>query len=85
MIDIIEVPDWGAETVLFEPYRKIPLVVRLHTPLKIWLKYNKNNFGDITDQMLIWEEKMIKNGDLITCCFKYIKIYFNKRNEFKKK
>jgi len=38
MIDIIEVPDWGAETVLFEPYRKIPLVVRLNTPLKIWLK-----------------------------------------------
>jgi len=83
MIDIIEVPDWGAETVLFEPYRKIPLVVRLHTPLKIWLKYNKNNFGDITDQMLIWEEKMIKNGDLITCCSNILKTILIKEMNLK--
>lgn len=73
MIDIIEVPDWGAETVLFEPFRKVPLVVRLHTPLKIWLKYNKNNFGEITEQMLQWEEMMIKKADLITCCSSILK------------
>ncbi len=46
-IEIIETPDWGANTFCFEPERKVPLVVRLHTPLKIWLQYNKNNFGDV--------------------------------------
>lgn len=73
LIDIIEVPDWGAETVLFEPYRKIPLVVRLHTPLKVWLKYNKNNFGKVTELMLNWEDRMIKNADSVTCCSKALK------------
>ena len=73
LIDIIEVPDWGAETVLFEPYRKLPIVVRLHTPLKVWLKYNKNNFGKVTDLMLKWEDTMIKNADLVTCCSNALK------------
>jgi len=73
LIEIIEVPDWGAETVLFEKYRKIPLVVRLHTPLKVWLKYNKNDFGKVKDSMLRWEEKMIKSADLITCCSNALK------------
>lgn len=72
-IDIIEVPDWGAETVLFEEFRKVPLVVRLHTPLKVWLKYNKNNFGEVTDLMLEWEEKMLKQANLITCCSNALK------------
>ena len=36
-IDLIETPDWGAETIFFEKDRQVPLVVRLHTPLKIWL------------------------------------------------
>lgn len=73
LIDIIEVPDWGAETVLFEKLREVPLVVRLHTPLKVWLKYNKNNFGKITNKMLYWENKMIKSADLLTCCSNALK------------
>lgn len=73
LIDIIEVPDWGAETVLFEKYRKVPLVVRLHTPLKVWLKYNKNNFGKITPLILNWEEKMMESANLITCCSNALK------------
>ena len=73
LIDIVEVPDWGAESVLFEDYRKIPLVVRLHTPLKVWLKFNKNNFGLVTDLMLEWEDKMLKSADLVTCCSKILK------------
>lgn len=73
LIDIIEVPDWGAETVLFEEYRKVPLVVRLHTPLKVWLKFNKNNFGEVTKQMLEWEDKMLRHADLITCCSSALK------------
>lgn len=73
LIDIIEVPDWGAETVFFEDFRKVPLVVRLHTPLKVWLKYNKNNFGEVTNKLLAWEEKMLNCADLITCCSNILK------------
>ena len=68
LIDIIEVPDWGAESIFFEKNRKIPLVVRLHTPLQVWLKYNKNDFGEIKNKLLEWEKKMINSADLITCC-----------------
>ena len=73
LIDIIETPDWGAETYYFENYRKLPLVVRLHTPLKIWLKYNKNSFGKVKNNLLKWEKKMIKNADLVTCCSNALK------------
>lgn len=73
LIDIIEVPEWGAETYFFEKQRKVPLVVRLHTPLKVWLKYNKNNFGNVKRSLLMWEKKMILSADLITCCSKALK------------
>jgi len=73
LIDIIEVPDWGAETVLFEEERKVPLVVRLHTPLLVWLKFNKNNFGEVTNLMLEWEDKMLRSANLITCCSQILK------------
>ncbi|MBE7075006.1 MAG: glycosyltransferase [Clostridiales bacterium] len=72
-IEIIEVPDWGAESVLFEKDRKIPLVVRLHTPLKVWLKFNKNNFGEVTNQMLTWEEYALLQANLVTCCSNILK------------
>lgn len=72
-IDIIEVPDWGAEAILFEPYRNIPLVVRLHTPLKVWLKFNRNNFGEITNQLIEWEQQALLNANLITCCSNILK------------
>lgn len=73
LIEIIETPDWGAETIFFEKYRKIPLVVRLHTPLKVWLKYNKNNFGKVTNKLLKWEYKMLLSADCITCCSQILK------------
>ncbi len=72
-IDIIEVPDWGAETVLFEQYRKVPIVVRLHTPLHVWLQFNKNNFGAVTQQMLEWEKYMLNVADQVTCCSRILK------------
>lgn len=83
-IDIIETPDWGAETVYFENKRKIPLVVRLHTPLKVWLKYNKNDFGKVTKKMLKWEEKMILSADYITCCSNALKLIMSKEFKIKK-
>lgn len=68
MIDIIETPDWGANTIYFEQYRRVPMVVRLHTPLKIWLNYNNNNFGESKDILLRWEDMMLKKADTITSC-----------------
>ena len=44
------------------------MVVRLHTPLLVWLKYNKNNFGKVKGKLLEWESKMIHSADLVTCC-----------------
>lgn len=73
MIDIIETPDWGANTIFFEPYRKVPIIVRLHTPLKIWLNYNNNDFGKAKDILLKWENKMLKNADAITSCSELLK------------
>lgn len=73
-IDIIEVPDWGAETVLFEKYRKVPLIVRLHTPLAIWAKANKSTLDpSIHKQMLKWETKMIESADKVTSCTNILK------------
>ena len=73
-IDIIEVPDWGAETILFEKYRKIPLVVRLHTPLIIWSEYNKSTLDEsIHKQMLRWEKKMIESADKVVSCTEILK------------
>lgn len=72
-IDIIETPDWGAETFYFEKKRKVPLVVRLHTPLKIWLEYNQNAFGRVKKDLLYWENKMLMRADLVTCCSNALK------------
>ena len=72
-IDIIETPDWGAETIFFYKKRNVPLVVRLHTPLKVWLKYNNNNFGRITSTMLQWEDNILKSCDYISCCSNALK------------
>ena len=72
-IDIIETPDWGANTIYFEPFRNVPLVVRLHTPLKIWLKYNNNDFGASKNIILKWEDTMLKNADAITSCSELLK------------
>ena len=72
-IDIIETPDWGAETIFFYKKRNVPLVVRLHTPLKVWLKYNNNDFGRITNIMLKWEDNILKSCDYISCCSNALK------------
>lgn len=72
-IDIIETPDWGANTILFEKERKVPLVVRLHTPLKIWLKYNNNDFGAAKDLILKWEDEMLNKADSLTSCSQLLK------------
>ncbi len=83
-IDIIETPDWGANTVLFEDFRRVPLVVRLHTPLKIWLEYNNNSFGKAKDQILEWESLMMNKADLLTSCSQLLKDMVGKDYDLKK-
>lgn len=73
-IEIIEVPDWGAETILFEKYRKIPLIVHLHTPLLIWSINNQSTLdSSIHEQMLKWEKKMIESADKVISCTNILK------------
>lgn len=83
-IDIIETPDWGANTILFEKNRKVPIVVRLHTPLKIWLNYNNNDFGKTKDLMLEWENNMLNKANVLTSCSQLLKDMIIKEYEIKK-
>lgn len=84
-IDLIETPDWGAETIFLRKKINIPIVVRLHTPLKVWLKYNNNNFGQIKNYMLKWEEKNLLKADLVTCCSNFLKSEIEKNFSIKNK
>ena len=83
-IELIETPDWGANTIYFEENRHIPLVARLHTPLKIWLQYNNNDFGESKNLILKWENKMLQNADLITSCSELLKQMVQNQYNLKK-
>ena len=68
-IDIIETPDWGAETIKYINKRKIPIVVKLHTPLCIWQIYNKSGLGKkINKYMLNSEKSIIMKADKVVSC-----------------
>ena len=84
-IDIIETPDWGANTIYFEKQRKVPLMIRLHTPLKIWLQYNNNDFGKERDLVLKWENKMLKSADLLLSCSSLLKKKIDENYSLNKK
>ena len=84
-IEIIETPDWGATTVYFEKYRKIPLVVRLHTPLKIWLLYNNNDFGISKKLLLNAENFMLHKADVVTSCSTLLRDMVNFQYNLKKR
>lgn len=68
-IDIIETPDWGAETIFYMKERKIPIVIKLHTPLCVWQQFNKTGLkDDINATMLDWEKECIFNADRVISC-----------------
>ena len=68
-IDVIETPDWGAETTEYFDNRKIPIVVKLHTPLCIWQIYNKSGLEkNLNKLMLKWEKHIIMNADTVISC-----------------
>ena len=68
-IDVIETPDWGAETIMYFNKRSVPVVVKLHTPLCVWQEHNKIGLNEtVNDTMLQWEKEIILNADKIVSC-----------------
>lgn len=73
-IEIIESPDWGGETAFYCGKRKVPLVIRLHTPLVVWTEFNKSGLGDeVQENVLEWEKKTMEDADVITSCTEILK------------
>lgn len=75
-IDIIESPEWSAEVIYYlrDVKRKKPVVIKLHTPLKIWLEHNNCDLGpEITNKMLSWEKEVIEKADAVISCTKILK------------
>lgn len=76
LIDIIETPDWGAETIFYMSKidRKIPIVVKLHTPLCVWKMYNENGLDKtVNEKMLQWEKYCIENSEKVISCSNLLK------------
>ena len=70
-IDVIETPELSADTIIYQRNRKVPIVVKLHTSYKIWKEYNNdiNHFSDdINEQILKYEDELLKNADKIISC-----------------
>lgn len=73
-VEVLEVPDWGAEAIFYQRDRKIPMVIKLHTPLCVWAEFNKNGLGDgIQDEMLKWEDEAIRSADYLISCTQILK------------
>ena len=70
-IDVIETPELSADTIIYQRNRTIPIVVKLHTSYRIWKEYNNdiNHFSnDINEQILLYEDELLKNADQIISC-----------------
>lgn len=74
-IEIIETPEWGANCIYYlkSIHRKLPVVVKLHTPLFIWKKFNyyelEYNYNQLMEN---WEKFQIENADGVLACSKNI-------------
>ncbi|NMA50567.1 MAG: glycosyltransferase family 4 protein [Mollicutes bacterium] len=70
-IDVIETPEFGAETIYFDNEKyNIPIVVKLHTSYKIWSYYNKIKHQDVNVHNLVIkqeEEVLLKANKIISC------------------
>ncbi|MDT3959792.1 glycosyltransferase family 4 protein [Staphylococcus kloosii] len=72
-IDIFEVADWGAESHFYMKNRKKPIVIKLHTPLYIWNKYNNYPEEGALKTILHQEINDIKNADYLYSCSESLK------------
>ena len=76
-IDIIEIPDLGAEGIIYQrnKKRKIPIIVKLHTPTTIITEFNggATTFTpDVQKTLADWEDEFICNADGLISCTKIL-------------
>ncbi|MFC1631390.1 glycosyltransferase family 4 protein [Candidatus Omnitrophota bacterium] len=66
-IDVVEAPNLSAEGFIYSLFKKVPLVVRLHTPYSEVIEFSK--WPRTLDRRLsCWlEDAVILKSDLITC------------------
>jgi glycosyltransferase involved in cell wall biosynthesis len=65
-LDIVEVPDWGAEGFALARRATVPLVIKLHAPFFVINGYNKQSLP-LDTVILNWLEKQaILKADLLT-------------------
>lgn len=66
-VDVLEVPEWGAEGFASSLRRAIPLVVTLHTPTFLIQQYSPRPIS-IDDLLVAWLEKQtVLRGDMLIC------------------
>ena len=72
-IDVVEIPDLGAEGIIFQrnKNRNIPIVVKLHTPTTMITEFNggATTFTeDVKNILANWENEFITNADKLISC-----------------
>lgn len=72
-IDVVEIPDLGAEGITFQrnENRDIPIVVKLHTPTTMITEFNggATTFTeDVKKTLANWESEFINNADKLISC-----------------
>lgn len=72
-IDVVEIPDLGAEGIIFQrnENRDIPIVVKLHTPTTMITEFNggATTFTeDVKKTLANWESEFIYNADKLISC-----------------
>lgn len=73
-VEVVEIPEMGAEGVIYQENREIPIVVKLHTPFSIWAEFNKTTLEkNLHKQLEDWEETFIKNADKVISCTELLK------------
>lgn len=83
-IDVVEIPDLGAEGIIFQQNkdRDIPIVVKLHTPTTMITEFNggATTFKpDVQKQLADWEEEFINNADSLISCSALLREMINER------
>lgn len=79
-VDVIEIPEMGAEGIFYQEIRQVPIVVKLHTPFSIWAEFNKTTLEkDLHQQLESWEETFIKRADKVISCTSLLREMLEKR------
>ena len=81
-IDIVETPEFSGEIVEFLKNRNIPVVVKMHTPYKMWSDLNNISLPSPLHEKVIESERLsMIYSDKLICCSSLLKGLIN--NYFK--